>query len=180
MHHTLIPLAERKRLHREYYMRVTIVSVVAISCAIIVGVAALFPAYIRAWFDRYAAQGAVAAVRSTANADKQLNAAKAELGSDNMLVTTLVADEQPRFSDLVRSIAAVRRSVLIAGFSFAFADAKTISVTLSGVAPTRDDLLSFKARLEAAFPGTKIDIPISQLAKSSNIQYSLKFNLQTP
>ena len=180
MHHTLIPLAERKRLHREYYLRVTVVSVVAISCALLIGAASLFPAYIRAWFDHYAAQGAIATVRGADSSDKALNAAKSELGADNLLVTTLAADEQPRFSDLVRSITAVRRSVTVESFSMQYAGTKTVSVALSGLAPARDDLLSFKSRLEAAFPGTKIDIPIGQLAKSSNIPYSLKFDLQTP
>lgn len=180
MHHSLIPLTERKRLHKEYYVRVTVVSLVAIACAIVVGSAALFPAYIRAWFDHFASQGAIAAVRSANSSDKSLNAAKSDLGASAVLVAVLAKDEQPRFSDLVRNVILVKQSILISGFAIQYADAKTVSVTLSGTASTRDDLLSFKSRLEAAFPGTKIDIPISQLAKSSNIAYSLKFNVQQP
>lgn len=181
MQHTLIPLEERKRLHREYYMRVTVVGIVALAAAVIVGAAALFPAFIRAWFDNYAAQGAVAADSRNKVTDANLNQAKSELEYDSKLVAALAADQgYPRFTDILRELAPITRGARVTNLGLSFADQKTISVVLTGITATRDGLLSLKGRLESHFAGAKIDIPISQLARSVDLPFTLRFNIQKP
>jgi hypothetical protein len=181
MHHTLIPPTERHRLHREYYLRVCVVSIVALAVALLIGCIGLFPAFIRAVEDARAAAGAVTADSKNNVTDSTLNAAKAELSTAKTLVSTLAADDaQGGFTDVIRSIVGVSNGVSLSGIDLSYADAKTVNVVVTGGAPTRDGLLAYRSRLETLFAGTKVDIPISALAKSANLAFNLRFTIKLP
>ena len=50
----------------------------------------------------------------------------------------------------------------------------SVTAVIQGVAPTRTALLDFENRLESIKKGNTVDLPISELTKSSDIQFSLK------
>ncbi len=180
MQHTLIPLKDRQRLHREYIIRAMIVTVFAVAVSIVVGVGALFPAYVKALFYSRVAKADLA-IEQGNKASEDLQKAKAKLDTDSKLLFALASStSEIRFSSLVRSVVSARSHVSITRISFNQIDPKAVSVTLKGVAPTRDELLSFKTRIETSLPGTKIDIPIDQLAKSINTAYDWKFITKLP
>lgn len=161
-------------------MRVAVVSVIALAVAVLVGCIALFPAFIRGVEDRHAAAGAVTADSKNNVTDSALSAAKADLSAANSLVATLAADNaQGGFTDVIRSIVSASGGISLTGIDLAYADAKSVNASLTGVAPTRAGLLAYRSRLEALFPA-KIDIPISELAKSSNLAFNLRFTIKLP
>lgn len=161
-------------------MRVTVVSIVALAAALLIGCIALFPAFIRGVEDSHAAAGAVTADSKNNVTDVALNAAKADLSAANTLASTLIADDtQGGFTDVIRSIVGVSGGVSLSGIDLAYADAKTVNAVLTGGAPTRDGLLAYRSRLEALF-STKIDIPISELAKSTSLGFNLHLTIKLP
>lgn len=162
-------------------MRVAVVSIVALAVAVFIGCAGLFPAFIRSVEDSNAAADAVTADAKSNVADSALTTAKAELAAANILVTTLAADaNQPSFTDVVRAVVSVSNGVAVSGLDISSSDPKTVSVIITGNAPTRDSLLAYRTRLEKLFVGTKIDIPIADLAKNSNLGINLRFAIKLP
>lgn len=175
MQHTLIPYADRKRLHREYFTRVVIVSLFMLCVATVVGSGALFPAYLRAWLSNRAAESAISTGKN-AKADTLLAEINKQLVDDEKLVefaTTKIGSVQ--FSDVIRGLISVRGRSSISAFSITRTDAKTFQIAIAGSSPNRDELIALKNRLEMLIPGNKIDLPIEQLAKNSNIPFSLQF-----
>ncbi|MDB5238765.1 MAG: hypothetical protein JWO00_100 [Candidatus Parcubacteria bacterium] len=161
-------------MHREYYMRLAIVSVCALAVAVTAGAIALFPADIRARAADNAALQAVAAARKNSGLS-DLNQAEQQLSQGRTLLAALQTDaSQARFSAVIRSIVNIHSPVMISSFAMGRAGSSTVDVTLQGIAPTRNDLLAFKGRLEALSPGSTVDLPISTLAKNANISFSLK------
>ena len=167
-------------MHREYYLRATIVSICALAMAVAVGAVALLPADIRAHAADSAALLAVTTAKNS-NAQSDLTVAEDQLSQSNALITALNAGgSQVRFSAVVRAIVAAHSPVQISSFAVNRQGTSTIAVTLQGMAPTRDELLAFKARLEALSPGATVDLPIATLAKNANVPFSLRLteNLQ--
>ena len=176
MQHTLIPYADRQRLHREYYVRVAIVTLCLVAVAIIIGAGALFPAYLKAWLSNRAAETYSAAARNS-KANSTLDDANKELIADQALVDILATHtNEPDFSTVIRSVISVRGNSMINGMNLSRGDAGTIQIAVTGVSPTRDDLLALKSRFESTIPGVKIDLPIEQLAQSTNVPFSLQFS----
>lgn len=175
MQHTLIPYKDRRRLHREYILRVITVAIFGATLAVLVGMVAMFPAYIRAWFYNYAAQNA-ASVAKLSKPDASLELARTELARDGKLLSAASASlAEVMYSDIVKSLLSSRGRVSITNFSVTQTDPDGVSINIKGIAPTRDDLIAFKGRLEAIIPGTRIEIPIDQLARNTNLQYNLRF-----
>ncbi len=161
-------------MHREYYMRVAIVSVAVLAVAVTLGAVALFPADIRARVSDRAAVQAIAVAKNK-NTLSNLDQADRELAQASTLLAALGTDaNQPQFSAVIRSIILVHSRVLLSSFAIDREGSSTINVTLQGIAPTRDDLLAFKSRLEALTSGATVDLPISTLAKNVNVPFSLR------
>lgn len=180
MQHTLIPLKDRRRLHREYVIRVVITSLFALAVSVAVGAVALFPAYIQAWFYNDAAQSAVAVAREE-KADESLEKIKAALSADSKLLKALDSGQDDiRFSGIAGSLAKARGQTRIISFAFSRTGSTTVAVTLKGIAATRGDLIALRGRLEGIMPGTRIEVPIDQLAKNTNLEFTLKFSKQIP
>ncbi len=179
MQHTLIPFKDRKRLHREYVLRVLAVALFAFSVSMIVGVVAMFPAFIRGQFYSGAAQGSINEIKET-QADRDISDIKGRLAADGKLLAALSVGVPTAYSDVVRSLVSVRGAVEILSFKLDRPDAKSISISIKGTAPTRAELIMLKGRLEVLMPGTKVDIPIDQLARNINPSFDLRFVKQLP
>ena len=162
-------------------MRVSVVTIVAIAVAILIGCAGLFPAFIRSFEDGRSAAEAIVADGKNTVVDSTLANVKAELATANALVMALTADTmQGSFVDSIRAITTVSEGVAVTGIDIAFPDTKSAAIVVIGTAPTRDALLSFRTRLQTLFAGTRIDIPINDLAKNSNLGFNLRFTIKLP
>lgn len=179
MQHTLIPLQDRKRLHREYSLRVLVVSVFTLSAALLIGSAAIFPAYLYASFNRASMEAQIESVKRE-NSDEGLDAATKELFSARKLLASFggVAGKTD-YSEMIESMLSVRQPVALSLIYLEQSD-KGVEIRLSGVAPNRAELIAFRSRLEKLFAGTKIEIPIEQLARNSNPSFNFSFMPKMP
>ncbi len=179
MRHTFLPNSERTQIYREYSVRVVAIFSVAIAVAVAVGAAALFPAFMRASTVERSALDAIAAGKAGSPSDAQVM--QDELSADGKLLAALSGSRSAsRLSNALRQIALVRSRVSLSAISVARADAGSVDAVLQGTAPTRDELLSFKARLEGIAPGAVVDLPLSQLAQSTDISFSLHLTAKLP
>lgn len=174
MQHTLVPPKARKLLRQEYHVRAWIVAFFAVSVAGTVGVASLFPAFMRGSLEERLELDTIATLEKQKN-EKGLNKIEAELSSDKVLLAALLDGlERKTLSSEIEKVISEKGNIKITSISVNNAPEGKTQVILQGVAPTREALLSFKIRLENQVPGTETTLPISQLAKSTNIQFSLE------
>ncbi len=177
MQHTLLPHNEHAALTHEYHMRLFIVFCFVASVAGLLGIAALFPALMRATAEGNAQLATIASIEKKKNASG-LKEIKEELAADSALLAPQSETKNGlRISGVVDSVISIRGTQKLTSISVSMtgADHGTLSLSIQGTAPTRNSLLAFKASLEQLFPNPKavIDLPISQLAKNSDIQFSI-------
>lgn len=174
--HTLLPDREKKALQSEYRARALIVFCSVISSAIIVGIVFLLPAYLNA---RNKEQAALRDISSLQNAAGRNSTTTAELAEDSALLSLTNASPSSlgmrrTVSSFVADIIALRGSVSLDAISIDNSSTSTVSIVIQGVASSRNDLLSLKQRILNASPSAKVDLPISGLVKSRDIQFSMK------
>lgn len=179
MRHTLVPANERKALRWEYRIRLIVVYLFFASLVGLVGVGALFPAFMHA---RQAEQAQLNLVEQLKQKHKSTGYTAVEdaLRKDQKIVSFLNTSVPIRMSALAQSIISLRENVRLTSFNFTPVGTTTVTVSLLGKAPTRNDLLSFKSRLENNLPGSKVELPIGVLAKSTNIDFTLEVKYKLP
>ncbi len=180
MRHTLLPTAEKLAIRREYYTRVTIVACFVVSAALLVGAAALLPAYLKA---RDAEAGSLGQIASLQNAENESGRAAmaAELKADGRLLRKLSENaKSARVSKVLEEIVAARGNLKLSTLDHSRLSTSTAAVNIQGTAPTRNALLQFKSRLESLYSGAKAELPISELAASSNVRFSMRFSYPLP
>lgn len=180
MRHTLLPTAEKIVLRREYYSRVTIVACFVVSAAILVGVAALLPAYLRARDAETDSLSQIASLKSGENESGRV-AMMAELKADGQSLRRLSKNiGQARVSAILEQIVSMRGNIKLSALNHSPVSTSTVAVNIQGVAPTRNALIQFKSRLESLYPGAKAELPISELAASSNVRFSMRLSYPLP
>ncbi len=173
MNYTFLPESERKNIARDYHIRVAIVGLFFLSLAFLVGVAALFPAYVHAMLEERLHLKDVATLNQTGGAEA-LSSAENDLSGSAALMSVLSGSIVPApFSSTVEDIASERGAVEVSSFSLSRAASST-SIVIEGSAPTRAALLAFKDRLVALAPGISVNLPVSELARDTDIQFSIE------
>ena len=177
MHHTLLPLYERKALRREYHVRTLIVLCFMVSAALLLGVAALLPTFLRAATEERNNQN-MAASLTKARDQSGLSAIEHSVAESQGILESLKNGiGQSRLSAIVEEIIQIRGPIKLASFSVSQSASSSATVTIQGIAPTRNELLKFKDRLTAITSDKKVELPISELAQSVNIQFALRINM---
>jgi hypothetical protein len=174
MNYTFLPYIGQKNIKREYHLRVVIVFMFFFSIALVVGVGSLFPAYIYATVEERLHLDQVAAFKR--NIDSSAFASTQEqLSTSAHLLTALDPYVTPSpFYSTVDTIVGMKGSIQLTSIAIDYSKTGQINVSLSGIAPTRDSLLSFKDRLSNISPKTQVNLPISALTKDTDITFSLQ------
>jgi hypothetical protein len=174
MQHTLVTPVERKRLRHEYHVRAWILMLFVLSVGGIVGVASLLPAFLRGSLEERLQLNAIASLEKNKQASGVVNIEQ-ELIADKLLLATLVEGSDRMFmSTEIQDLSAMKGTVKITSLALERKSDGSVRIIVQGVAPTRESLTAFKTKVENSVLGTQINLPISQLAKSTNIQFSME------
>lgn len=175
MRHILLPTAEKFALRREYYTRLLTVGCFLFSVAILSGIVSMLPTYINARIKEKDSLNKVSSLKDESKASGLL-AIEKELKGDSTLFTFLdKTSNKVHASSIIEDIIESRGNVTILSFDYARVSASSVSLIIQGKAPTRESLLAFKSRLESLAKDAIVELPVSQLAERSNIQFSLRF-----
>ena len=171
MLHNLLPKESKKELRNEYLVRMLSVATFLLAVSVLVGTASLAPSLISlsSALDQYQSQ-----VDAGATTTEQ--APVRELGRVAGLLETLNAklDTEP-MTELLDDVVAVRPTgIELTGITF---ERSPLSFSLRGVATTRDALVTYKRSLEGLERVTEVSSPISDLAKSSDLEFTLAVQL---
>jgi hypothetical protein len=173
----LIPPAAKKKIIIEYWLRVVSVWFYIWTVAILGSVAIMFPAYvlIHSQVSVYE-QSAQTASEKVANFEE----VKKQIEHSNELATKMQNQlVLPRMSDyltLFRSLEG--QGVTLSNIEMSRAEAAFSPIRVSGRAESRQALASFRDRISADARVEKVDLPLSNLAKDKDIQFSLTVTLK--
>ncbi|MDE2233181.1 MAG: hypothetical protein KGJ90_03535 [Patescibacteria group bacterium] len=165
-------------MSRDYYLRLAVVVCIALASAAIVGAVALLPAYIQARNLESEQLSAVAKLDNSG--DKAGVSMETELKADMATISRVESSfSNASASRAISDIISLRGNIRLTSFSFA-ASGKAVSLIVQGIAPTRDDLVSFKNDIENSLNGAKVDLPLSELTKSADIPFAISVAYNQP
>jgi len=174
MRYIFLPDQEQTILKRRYLMRIVIVAFFLLAVGGLVGVVSLFPTYISLYTEEQS-QIKMATLLKKDQDNSGVASLQNELKSDSDKIQILSAvSTGVTPSDLIERIIVARGQVHITSIVLNDIGTTTATITLGGVAPTRESLVAFKTRLQGLSVGNKVDLPITIFDKSKDINFSLK------
>lgn len=184
IHYTLLPKNEMKMLRREYRVRLFVIALFFVSTGIVIGIAALIPTYL------YTEQQVKEASRNRALLEENRKANGALQIERDLLKSQTIAEKilsevgSAPYSEILERIISHRpKDILLSSFIFSDVTSSATStqteIQLRGKAISRETLLAFKKRLESDVAFTVVELPLSDLAKSKAIGFSVRLVAQT-
>jgi hypothetical protein len=171
----LIPPEGRKIVAREYWTRVATAWLFLISIVFIVGTALMVPSYVL-----ISSQLAAVETESRENLEDELQYKEAEtaIKNANTLSNKLnTTNKYVRLTDVVSAVDSETQSgIVLRNFKISESAERTV-VEVQGVAATRNDLSSFKSRLETVPLFKSATLPISDLARDEELSFLLTLEL---
>jgi len=171
----LLPQQEKKRLHKEYLARLFIVALTFIFCAQVIGIISLVPAFLlsKAKVDQITAEqralGQTLEKERDVDLDEDIKKAKAQVDQLQLSTTTMATGKL--FESIINDRTA---GIKIVSFNLDRRDGSQSSLVLNGTAITRDTLVLFQKTLEKEAMFSLVDLPVSDLAKSRDLTFSLR------
>ncbi len=175
--YSLLPEFHIRELLKEYRARLAIVTACAFGGVVLFSLALLLPAYVY-----------IRANRSEIMLEHaSLSAQRKDLGSQNLEQELIHANTVVRefaeyehgesMSSVIRSLRdSVVSGIKIENFTIQpLPDKGEYTIVLSGSADTRESLVNFTESLSDNPNYSSVGLPISNLAKSSNIKFSMSF-----
>jgi hypothetical protein len=172
--YTLIPQKYNQRLTNDYRLRVLTVLFFGLAIATLIGVASLLPSYIISEQSEKDAVTTADEIRKDRES-RGVDVLEGESKEANRLTSALIGDSDPAsFSGLVNDIAGKRMSgIYITSFMMKSSGTTTLEAVIKGKASTRDSLVNYRRKMVEDTRFTKVDLPISDLAKSKDIPFTL-------
>ncbi len=181
MRHSFLPAEEQKVLKRGYHIHVVIVGLFLLSVAGLIGIGSLFPAFTHVHTEEQTQLKIAASIRKNKD-ERGIVVIEDALRSDAALLVALSdqgsATAQP--SSIIGDVITARGSIKITSIALNEITATSTTITVQGNAPTRESLVSFKTRMENTAAGAHADLPLSALATSKNIPFSMNIFLPLP
>jgi hypothetical protein len=172
----LIPNQEKKRKVKDFYFRLAAVFITTLGFCAAVGAAALLPAYFLSAAELKVARDKLLAQQNEppTEADQNLSALSSDL---DRKLDRVEAAEKNKYSitrSIVNQIISRKMSdIKIIKFTYEKDGAGERKITVLGKAPSRERLLLFRRALEDDVTFKKVELPISNFVKGSNIEFSL-------
>ncbi len=188
IHYTLLPEKEIKKLKTEYRTRLLIILLFFISFAVLIGIGALTPAYLFSSIKEKDALGDLQMIKNNRQKNGTADISK-DLAKTNDLVKKIKEHQDKVISSEVITRIILNKNSQIKMTSFQFssiastaknATTSTTQIVIQGKSDDRESLVAFKESLEADSFFTKVELPVSDLAKSKDIPFSLRLSIISP
>jgi hypothetical protein len=165
-----MPKLEQNKLKNVYRTHVLIVTLFFISVSGVIGCAALFPVYVQVSNE----VRSMSKVSKDATLSTKISTIQTELENHKKLMAALNQPAEVPLSTRIQNIVALRGVTTISSILIERTSTTSVTSVIQGKAPTRDSLIALKKRLEDIGPGTKVELPNSDLTKKTDISYSIR------
>ena len=167
---TLLPQQYKSVIMKRYKKRLAVVSLILLCALVLCGIGFFFPSLILMRSEASRLEGEFNTLQNliASKNDEELSATLKNLEN----TTSLLKTEEVRPSEIILEIVKIRGTNILGEFSLSLSDTES-KILISGISPSRKELLSFVKRLEALPAVEKADLPISNLAKDLSIPFDL-------
>lgn len=171
----LLPKTEKEAIRRQYRLRLAVIILWLSFGTFLIASVLLIPSYLlssqkeKSARARFEALSKAVEQESAAELDKVLLDAKTRLA--------LLSDKPPKVylhELLVQVVSQKGNNISLSGFSFADSTEGKRGIDISGVAKDRTALLSFVKSLERTGLFEKVEVPISNFAKNTDIGFTVR------
>ena len=176
--YTLLPEQQIKGLEKEYHIRVAILLTFFLAGAVWLGIASLFPSYIISVVQEKNAESQVTSIQKTATLPAIADTAQAITDANAMISRVNNGEDNVLFSSIIENIDNHRTvGITLTDFELAHdpsgSSLTQTTVSISGHADTRDELVAFKYALDNDTEFSTVDLPISDLSASEDIKFTI-------
>jgi hypothetical protein len=169
----LLPIKERKRGQREYTLRLSAVILIFFITAVVFGSVLLLPSYFFAELKLKSVKEQSVLVQRAIELRGQDVSGVLLTGTKQKLIELDTAQTQISQITLINAVNANRgQGIMIRSYFYTYAKDEN-SIKIFGTASTREALTSFSERLKQESLFSRIDLPVSSLAKDTNIDFSI-------
>jgi hypothetical protein len=170
----LIPKEEKKRMKADFMARVATVSFVLLSSVVLIASAALVPAYLEVSVDHTVARKELDIQKNTPLKAEELEITT-QADNLNRKIQQVDSLRQNKFLVTERAINNVVLNKLpdikITNILYEAKTSTEKEIKVTGSAPSREKLLLFKLALENDPAFKKVDLPVSNFVKGSDIKF---------
>lgn len=175
----LLPENLKKAIVHEYKLRLVIVAMSFVVLVQVSFLVFLFPSWLSSYY-----KGEDFTIKSdemsTSLSNHDVNSTTSYIKTLNSTLT-LINDtlEYPKIIPILESLLKERTSnIRLSGISYVVNSVTSGVLTLNGVGDSRETLVSFSKRLAQIEGFKKVDLPLSNLAKDKNIEFSININIE--
>lgn len=174
----LLPPTAIARLERDYHLRLAIIIALLLGVALAIGIAVLTPAFFTSMTNAKT-QISQRAVLEEANARSGAGEYTIVSESSRTMLAELAPVMQSKSAyPYVEAILTHRTAgIALSSFLVSLENSASAMMTISGLASTRGELLAFADALKQDGRFIKVDLPVSDLAKSRSISFTITLNL---
>lgn len=172
-----LPEEKKKGYFAEYRIRAILVFIHMITFSVIVGLISLLPAYVSSKIKKTESSLDLTSIsrnnnRQIAFEQNEMQAKKTEKILSNINLNG--TESLVFFEDILKVVLSNKnKNIKIDTFEIAEPNSHDFSIKISGIAMTRESLVSFKNSLAKDSRLTKVEMPDSDLTKSKNIPYNI-------
>jgi len=176
----LLPLIEKRRIKREYKVRIGIVSLLLLSVLTIIAIVSLIPLHVSSSSElNDIIRQMETEKKETPNIIEEQNPIKITQDVNAKLAVLRKKDSALLLSsDLIAVIVGHKPNDIKINAMFYDRGLMDGKVSINGVAKDRETLLSFLKSLEVEKIFTKVDLPISSFVEESNIEFSIRITME--
>ena len=173
----LLPKRDKKRLNIEYLFRLISIVLIFSSTTILLSIISSLPSYFLSNTKTNLVEERVNFLKTYLEEKKKTDPAPV-LFQTNEKIEVLELLKIPKINESIRSILSEKRSsIKINNFNLRGTDEGARSLFVGGEARDRDSLISFAESLESVSQFMNIDLPLSNLAKNRDVDFSIVIEL---
>lgn len=175
----LLPSLRQRQLVREYRFRFGVVAMLFFVMLILAAAVLLVPTYIFLGAIAHTKEIRLADMKSILSSSDEVALSSRLSTLSNDAATLISLSNKPSVSVALRSALAVSRpGIVLSSLSYMPVAGKAKNtLSLSGVAATRDALRNYQLALESAPFTSAADLPVSAYAKDTNIAFTITITL---
>jgi len=174
----VLPKKDRETLRKNYWLRVVVTLACMFTAAMLIGTTSLIPSYLSARTDlaevtRY--EGLQGDAQNATDGDSATETARVVNAQIDQLLKDRNVNASGVIQQVMRDWTTHAEDIIISDFSYDVAggDSSVPQLRVSGEARSRSTLNAFVQTLKADPVFTKVSFPVSDLAGSGNIVFSL-------
>lgn len=175
----LLPENLKERIKKEYRLRLAIVILSFVVMSQIFFLIFLFPSWLNSYSKEKDYLVKSDEINKTISALDVASTTSFINFLNKKLLTINDVLEYPRVVPIFNSIMSAKsQSIRLEGIYYTSADSDSAVVTVNGLSDRRDSLVLFTDNLKKIDGFNKVDLPISNLAKDKNIDFSININIE--